>query len=331
MEAEDYNIYALKGDPDWCDTILTSLRLGEGRFGWSYIEGGDLHKLKNKIDAGGWKILESDERNCYQGFLLNLKEGDFIIYINVPEWGKCTLAKVTGPYFWRFDDDDFNHRFPVDPESVLVFDRNDKVVHPALSARLKLQGRYWQIYAKSECESLVSALKNGASGELRSYKTNLAYLINEIKPLLASITEKIHHTHPNYDFEALVAETFKNVPGVKDVKWQGGAGDHGADVLVVFESGLPGTGLYQQQTCVVQVKSYEGEHWDTKAVDDIRRAFEYYPEANIGLIISTAMSSTKVLDEAIDKLKEETGKPVSLIIGADVATFLLRFGSHLFV
>jgi hypothetical protein len=49
----------------------------------------------------------------------------------------------------------------------------------------------------------------------------------------------------------------------------------------------------------------------------------------MGLIVSTASSSTEPLEKALDKLREETGKPVSLLIGADVASFLLRFGGQL--
>jgi hypothetical protein len=324
-----YTIYALKGDADRSDSVVSSLNQGEGRFGWSYIENADLRHLKSKIDATGWNSLSNEEKDCYQSFLLDIKANDYVVYINVPEWGKCTLARVTGPYMWRFEDDDFNHRFPVDKDSVIEFDRNDAVVHPALSARLKLQGRYWRIYLKDEFEALVKALKDGVAGKLRTAKTNIAFLSQEIQPLLVNITEKIHHTHPNYDLEALFAEVLKGVPGVKEIKLQGGAGDYGADLLAVFESGLPVPGLQQQRTCVIQVKSFEGEHWDTKAVNDIRRALDHYPEAEMGLIVSTATSSTETLDNALDEIREETGKPVSLLIGADVASFLLRFGGQL--
>ena len=79
----------------------------------------------------------------------------------------------------------------------------------------------------------------------------------------------------------------------------------------------------------MQAKSYEGEHWDTRAVSDIRRAFYHYPDADMGMIVSTASTSTEALDKALDDLREETGKPVSLLIGADVASFLLRFGGNL--
>ncbi|TEB10636.1 restriction endonuclease [Pelotomaculum propionicicum] len=324
----DFTIYALKGSSDWFD-IMPSLKLGEGRFGWSYIESADLRKLKHRVEAISWDSLSDEEKDCYQSFLLDFKSDDYVVYINVPEWGKCTIAQVTGEYQWKFEDEDFNHRFPVDPNTIYVFNRNDALVHPALRSRLKLQGRWWRIYLKDEFNQLLEALKKGFTPTQRTPEANLRFLSNEIQPFLLNITQHIHHTHPNYDFECLVAEVFKRVPGVIDVRWQGGAGDHGADILVTFEDGLPIPGLEKQSLLVVQVKSYKGEHWDTKTVEDIKRAFEHYPEANMGLIISTANSVTTVVEEALDKLREECGKPVALLVGPEVAAFLLRYGAKL--
>jgi hypothetical protein len=324
----DYTIYALKGSPEWFD-ILSSLKNGEGRFGWSYIETGDLRKLKTRVDENGWDSLSDEEKDCYQVFLLDFKAGDHVVYINVPEWGKCAVAKVTGQYQWKYEDDDFNHRFPVDPNTVYVFDRNDAFIHPALRSRLKLQGRWWRIYLKDEFAELLEVLKNGITASQSTPEANLRFLSNEIQPFLLNITQRIHHTHPNYDLECLCSEVFKKMPGVIDVKWQGGAGDHGADILVTFDGGLPIPGLEKQLLLVVQVKSYEGDHWDPRAVEDIRRAFEHYPDASMGLIISTANSITTAVEKELEKLREESGRPVSLLVGPDVAAFLLRYGARL--
>ena len=307
----DYTIYALKGTGDTDTDVLTihkSLTEGIGRFGWSYIETADLNELKCRIDADGWDTLTREEQDCYQGFLLDLKENDYVVYINVPEWGKCTLARVTDSYFWSFDDNDFNHRFPVNPESIFVFDRNDAIVHPSLSRRLKLQGRYWRIYTHEEFDSLVKALKERKEGKQRTSETNLALLKQEIQPALEEITKKIQHTHPNFDLEELFEETFKKIPGVQKVTRHRGRGDHGADLTVVFESGIPIPGLQQQHTCLVQVKSFEGEHWNTRAVDDIRKAFGHYPQADMGLIVSTATASSEELDNALNELQKENRK-----------------------
>lgn len=99
--------------------------------------------------------------------------------------------------------------------------------------------------------------------------------------------------------------------------------------MVTFDGGLPIPGLEKQTVLVVQVKSYEGDHWDTRAVEDIKRAFEHYPEASMGLIISTANAITTPVEKELDKLKEESGKPVSILVGPDVAAFLLRYGAKL--
>lgn len=324
----DYTVYALKGNSEWFD-ILSSLKNGEGRFGWGYVESANLQELQQRVQANGWDSLSEDEKDCYQPFLLDIKAGDYVIYINIPEWGKCTVAKVTGEYEWRFEDEDFNHRFPVDPHSIHTFDRNDASVHPALRSRLKLQGRWWRIYLQDEFNELLRILEKGLTPTERTSETNLQFMSTEIEPFLLEITRKIHRTHPNYDLEGLIAEVFKKVPGVTDVLWQGGSGDHGADLLVTFEGGLPIPGLESQSLLVVQVKSYEGEHWDTRAVEDIKRAFEHYPEASMGLIISTADSMAEPVEQALDRLREESGKPVAVLVGQDVAALLLRYGAKL--
>jgi hypothetical protein len=171
-------VYALKGSSE-CD-IYASLKKGEGRFGWSYIETADLRQLKQRVEKDGWDNLSDEEKDCYQSFLLDFKEGDYVIYINVPEWGKCTVARVTGPYQWRFEDGDFNHRFLVDPASVYVLDRNDAIVHPALRSRLKLQGRWWRIYLQSEFEALLKSLKEGIRPTPRTPEANLRFLSNRL-------------------------------------------------------------------------------------------------------------------------------------------------------
>lgn len=320
-------IYALKG-ANQCD-VRASLSEGEGRFGWSYVETADLRQLRQRIQEEGWDSLSQEEKNCYQSFLLDLQEGDYVVYVNLPSWGRCTVAKVTGSYQWRFANPDFNHRFPVDPASVYEFDRNDAIVHPALRRRLSLQGRWWRIRLQREFESLLDSLRSGILPARRTPEVSMRHLSNELQPHLSDITKVIHHTHPSADLEALLERVFQNVPGVEEVHRQGRAGDHGADILVTFRAGLPISGLENERTAVVQVKSFEGEHWDTQAVEDIRRAFEHHPEASMGLIISTASASTKMLDEALDKLKEESGKPVALLIGPEVAAFFLRFGAQL--
>ena len=327
---EQMTIYAMRVSEQQTtiDMVFDSLKAGEGRFGWSSVKTADLRALRGRIKQSGWNSLSKHEKDCYQQFLLSLQDGDYVVYINVPQWGQCTLAKVAGPYKWRYDDVDYNHRFPVAPKSVRTFDRNGDIVPAALSARLKLQGRWWTIYVESEFQSLLESLRKGTVFAPRSPETSRRELSPRIRPLFSKIANEIQHTHPGKDLELFFEYVFKRVPDVVNVNRQRGSSDHGADLLVEFEFGsIPG--LVRTQMLVVQVKSYTDEHADPGAVDDLRRAFEYYDgsgqRADMGLIVSTAATAGEALQRELDKLREEIGKPVTLLIGADLAAFVLRY------
>ena len=318
-------IYALKVDEGWPWLIHQSLKRGEGRFGWSYVETANLHDLRDRIAADGWSSLDTEEKDCYQELLLSLNCGDYVVYINLPEWGQCTLARVTGKYFWQWADSDFNHRFPVDPHSIHSFDRNDPMVAPALSARLKLQGRCRRVHAEAEFGKLLEALRYGVKPAPETPGDNLLDLRDEMKPSLPAVAEKIRHMRPNPDLESLVEQVFRRVPGVRSVARQGAAGGRGADLVAELESGsIPEL----VQTLVVQVKSHRGALSYRSVVDDIRGAFGAY-DADMVLVVSPAMTRDLAVERELDRLREDIMKPVALLVGDELAAFFLRHGSDL--
>ena len=327
-------IYAIKGSDNPADVELVhrSLLEGEGRFGWSYVESADINRLRARIAANGVESLSDEERKCYHEFLLRIQKDDYVVYVNVPNWGECTLARVTGPYTWRWETDDFNHRFPVDRESVQSFDRNSEAVPPTLSARLKLPGRWWQVYAEEDFDKLRARLSEREGSAPKSWRSNLRELSSKLRPLFGQIAEQIHDTHPRKDLEELIEKLFEHVPGVRSVDRLQGRADFGADLLVEFEF-VPIPGLVRRQTLAVQVKSYTGTHEDTDAVDDLRRAFEHYDAhsqtVDMGLVVSTATQSGDSLIRAADKLSEQSGKPVAILMGHDLAEFFLQHGAQL--
>lgn len=81
---------------------------------------------------------------------------------------------------------------------------------------------------------------------------------------------------------------------------EGGAGDHGADILVTVERSHPLTGRVDQTVCAVQVKSFAGEHGSTRAIEDIRRAFETHPNVSSGLIVPTPRGPVPTLHICAD-------------------------------
>lgn len=327
-------IYAIKASdkPEHVEMVNMSLRNGEGRFGWSYVETADLKQLRQRIESHGWNSLDDKEKDCYHDFLLGLCPDDYVVYVNVPVWGKCTLARVAGPYEWRWEGGDFNHRFPVDKSSVQSFDRNLEVVPAMLRTRLKLPGRWWQVYAQEEFKDLLSRLPEADGAALSSWRTNLRELSTKVRPLLLKFAEQIHLTHQRKELEILMEKVFLRVPGVRSVERQQGGADHGADLLVDFEF-VPIPGLVQTQTLAVQVKSYTGIQEESRAVEDLDRAFEHYEKMgraiHMGLVVSTADKAGDRLLQASEELAERWGKPVSVVVGPDLVEFFLQHGADL--
>ena len=315
-------IFALKAPPcpEQVEEINRSLQGGEGRFGWSYVESADLRQLADRIERNGWDSLNNDEKDCYRGqeFLLSICPNDYVVYVNMPSDGRCTVARVTGCYEWRYEDNDFNHRFAIDVGSLHGFDRNGAHVHPHLSVRLKLPGRWWKVRAEPEFRDLLNVLEGGAEEHRpRTPEDSLFYLQKEAKEHLDQIADRIHHTYPRKDLEELIAATLKRVPGVKQVVHMQGRADRGADLEVEIET-IP----LLVQKLVVQVKSYEGEISVTRAVEDIANKID---DADMGLIVSTATSVSADFRAAMDNLKDKTGKPVELLYGSELAHFVLKY------
>ena len=84
---------------------------------------------------------------------------------------------------------------------------------------------------------------------------------------------------------------------------------------------------------VVQIKSYEGEHYDIEAVKQIETAINKF-NANYGMLITTG-TATDSLEKALEELSNKLSKngneliPVELIAGNDVARFVLKYAPDL--
>ena len=307
--------------------VYSSLQNGFSRFGWSYVDTADL-KLMNER---GWRNLTESEQDCYKRswFLMGIEAGDWIVHVNVPEWGKCTAEKVKSGYEFDINKNeigDFRHTIPIDVSTLITFNRNDKNVSPYISRRLKLQGHYWRIYDNKEFLQSIENLKNNSVKLDEEITHGLYYLKNDIKPQLSKITSLIQKNHPGKKLESFLSKVFENIPNVNNVKINGsGWGtDYGADLIVSYTSGLPINGLQVEEILVVQVKSFTGTHYSTEAVDQIGTAIKKY-NANAGLIISTANASEELIKN-IEELVSEIEKPVGLICGEEAATFVLKYG-----
>lgn len=297
------------------------------RFLYSWFSDCDLNRLKNVR----WDDMDEDEKNCwyYGKRLLEFKEGDWIFHINVPEYGKVTAAKIVGHYIYQDKlpdgQDDGRHCFPV--SDVFTFDRNDSRVHPKLSSRLKLQG---SLYRLKNCEDEFKVSMNELKNKSSVVVAPKYHLMRETNEILDELTRIIHNNNPGKDFEIFLAEVFRKIPGVIDVKENGfGWGtDNGADLIVTYKAGLL-PGLERERVLVIQAKSYEGGHWETNAVDQLRTAIDKY-HASMGMLITTG-ERTETLEDAFKKLADDMDKinvDVHLLAGIEVAQFILQYGMN---
>jgi len=314
----------------YVDFISKSLKHGISRFGWGYLDTVDIRTLAKKPLGE----MSKDELLTWRkaNFLKNIKKGDWIVHINIPYWGTVTAGQVIEEYnFEKVDNEisDFRHFFKLDLNTIIEFERNNQNVHPLISRKLKLRGKHWRIYTENEFLETIENLKNGSVSIKENSSKGLHYLKNEILPFYQRITEIIHNTHPEKKLEYFLADIFENIPNVTEVKVNGsGWGtDYGADIIVRYNSGLEILDLNKEETLVVQVKSYEGEHWSTLAVTQIKTAIETF-EPDAAMIITTA-KSTENLTKEIDRVSSEKGIPISLISGENVAKFVLKYGRDL--
>lgn len=295
-----------------CQEVYESVKAGKSRFGWSTE---DRHSLHIKEPWSEW--------HSRQQFLLHISPKDWIVHINVPTYGMCVAAQVTGTY--DFDEGvlgDCRHYIPVDPESVRKFSRRDPNI--LMEVNLRPRGRYHRVYAVPEFFESLDNLKTGKYKPEKGETANELQLKEKGLNKLQEIVDIIQTTHPNKHLELFMVEVLKQVPDVENVDPNGFGWktDHGADIIVDFKSPL---GF--EYKVIVQVKSYTGTHGGTAGVNDLRRGIEEF-KGNAGLLISTARETEK-LNEALEKLSKDIDKPISSLCGIDLARFVLKHAPHL--
>lgn len=299
--------------------IHESVRNGRSRFGWSSEDTNDLSKEENR------QIKE----NRRQLLLLEVKEGDWIVHRNTPEQGKFVAARVTSEY--QFDEGlqcangrtDFRHCFEVDKETVVTFNRGDPRILSTvwLDQRPRLQ----RISAVDDFLASIDNLKRDPP-QLGKGDSNEEYHLRAKmdKELLPVATRLIHETHKGKKLEGFLAKVFRKIPEVEDVNEHGQrwGTDHGADLIVTMRDPL---GL--ARTIIVQVKSYEGEHRDPSAVEQVKTGIKEF-EGDAGVIITTA-KRTEDLEIEIEKISKEIDRPITLLAGLEVSAFVIKHAPEL--
>lgn len=301
------------------DLVYQSIKNGKSRFGWSQE---DRHNLKLKNNWTEW--------HSKQLFLLQIKPGDWIVHINTPSWGKCVAAQVISEY--DFDDGlqcswgkDFRHCFQIDTDTIIEFDKHNPNILP--SVNLNPRQRYHRIYAVEDFLKSVDNLKNKTVNLHDNQSKEEYHLKEKTEKLLAEITRMIHEMNKGKALERFLAKVFRKIPGVINVNENGFGfkSDYGADLIVTF--GFPLANLQFEERIIVQVKSFEGGHYDLNAVNQVVNGIKKFG-GTAGIIITTA-EKTESLEKAIIKASEETGCPIDLLAGKDIAKFIIKHAPEL--
>lgn len=288
---------------------------------------------EGKSRFGMWNQAESlrEKYHGANGFLLRIHKGDWIVHVNNPSYGKCIAVQSTGEY--EFDDglecdwgEDFNNYIPVDPSTIIEFERNNPNVIPSVNlAPMRRGQRVLQV--KDFLTSIENLRANRFNKDNNKLK-GLAHLRIKMEELLPEITMKIHQMNRNKDFENFLHKIFDGMPNTLSIQnGYGWRSDNGADLIVEFQNPIMGVNLSSK--LVVQAKSYEGNHFDLKAVDQIVTGIKEY-NADGGLLITTAQS-TEQLEEYIQTKSDEIDKCIDLISGSDVARFVIRYAPELLI
>ncbi len=309
--------------PTWEDerkAVVQSIKEGKSRFGWSFSDTADLRKFF-------W-----NKENAEQRFLMRIKPEDWIVHVNLPQYDRCIAAKVTSGYM--FDEGvfiaarkciDFRNCFCIDPASVIEFSRKDKNLIP--SVNLKPRSRQQRVLAVKEFLNSIENLKRGAV-TLKGGETRQQYhLKDKTREYLRKIAELIHQMNKSKDLEKYLALVFERMPGVVKVKPNGSRGgtDHGADLIVTLSSGIGNR--RDESIIIVQIKSYEAVHNDTKAVDQVKTGIKEYG-GNAGMVITTA-DTTDEFDAYVQKVAEDIGCPIDLLDAEDVARLVIKHAPDL--
>lgn len=294
------------------------------------------HKVYEEIKKGfsrfGTWDQEKDLREIGYGkhaMLLQIKPGDWIVHVNSPEYGKCVAVQALSEY--NYDEgvrcswgNDFNNYFKVDPATILEFDRKDPNVLP--SVNLAPRRRIQRIHQFDDFLQSLENLKSGKFNGIEKSERGIVHLKDKVSSILPQITHQIHQMNKSKEFERFLQRIFEKMPNTISI--QNGFGwrsDHGADLIVEFEN--PIVGINIKSKLIVQAKSYEGQHFDKNAIDQIRQGMEKY-DADAGLLITTAQE-TEEIENYITEVSEEMDKTIDLMAGADVARFVLRYAPEM--
>lgn len=323
----------IRTDKDSRDFIWAELEQGRLRQGWGWLPEQDLRRLHAKRTAG--EPLDDDERAAWRNKRMladvwnGLKVGDVVIAPNLPEQGRWVIARVSGPYQFEIagDQHDFGHILPVEPVrsnngNIAVVNPNDAVVDARLRGTMRTMSRMWGIDHLGEAVGeIIAAIEDG--GDVSTGQTAEQRRETFLAAMRAEMTDvawsRLAKAYRGAEFEHLIIPLLESVYGDGTVEHHGGAGEKGADLIVTTVGPL---GI--RFKTAIQVKMYDGTHYDSHPLDQLRWAREEHC-VQAGVVLTTATEVSPEFQEGLIKLGEELKIDIQAWTRNDFVRLLLAY------
>ena len=293
--------------------VWKELQQGRLRQGWGWQPEQDLRLILAKKKDG--QELNEDEKVAWRNKRMlsdtwnGLREGDVAICPNLPEQGRWVIARIEGPY--RYEEhpehDDFRHILPVKPlrskdGTIAIVNPNDPVVDARLRGTMRTMSRMWGIDNLGDAvEEIIAAIASDSDlseGQTKEQRRE-GFLTDIRKQVADMVWERVEKVYRGAEFEHLLIPLLESVYGDGAVEHRGGAGEKGADLIVTTQGPL---GLTFQTA--IQVKMYDGTHYDTHPLDQLRRARKEHG-VQAGVVLTTANEVSQEFQDALVNLGEE--------------------------
>lgn len=318
--------WVMRTDRTQAEYISAELRDGRMRQGWGYREDLNLAELSGLVRSG--ETLSSEQRDAWGNRRLlpsepnSIREGDIVLLPNLPEDGRWLVAEVA--------DDEYRYEIPpefgdyghvrnvqlLNPDSPI--NPYDEAVSARLRGTMKVPRRLWNIdHHSADVRTLLEALEEGRpvdraqGGEERLESAKDA--------LKARLWEQLVRRFRGEEFEGPCGRLLDLL--YEEVEYTAGSGENGADFICSYSDGL---GV--PHNVAVQVKMWTDELGNdlTAALEQLKRAYLYYPEITSAVVVTTLEDIGERSTLGSESLSKELGIPIRIVSRDDLLDLFLR-------
>lgn len=314
--------YVVRTDTDGQE-LLTKLRAGSARMGWSFWDNQDLQAIIDQTNGGNWDRLNGDQQDAWycHGFVDRANIGDLFFYPNVPEYGMFCVVRIVGEYHFLPAQDgidgDFRSARPCELISKDPIDKLDAIVPPIIRHKLGLQRRFYQLNVEqSEIETILNGLPNHSI----SRATQLSSFSKMMDAVNTQIAEKWSRVFPAANLSKFLAELLEKHGQHVDLRE--GRSDRGSDLVLEIQNDF----LDRPLVIGIQVGSYDDVVWPPKVEEKLKQLLAGW-EANAldyGALVLTGNWTDDAKKLVQEHNRDNPARRVKWIDGRQLARIVTR-------